>query len=517
MTRPSDRPPGTAATRPAGPPALPEGVLARAAAAWSRFWFEQPIEPAQIATFRFLFFGLLAIDSWLKIGFAAGYGAGGFNIAHVAWLDRILPVPDARVIVLLWLAQSYLAARIALGGTRHWLGVLLAVLYGSTYLASQLDSWQHHYLLALLLIVLAWVRWNRPRQVTWPFQLVRAQLSLVYFWAAVTKLDPRWLDGTVVALSRGPIGDVQAWAAASLGVSPGVFWATLAWSGLFMEIFMCVAVLVPGLRGAAVVTGVVFHLTIELLLGIRIALFSWYMASLLVLIMPPEWWRRIAAAWPRSLPTSLPHLTLSGGTSWGVLAGAVLAGSLALNRIPLDGMPVLAALTAAIALLGGLATPAASRIRLAAGHLVACVCLLALHFGTDAVVARYVEAANDAGTRGDTASAILAARLAVDASPGYAATHRLLGDTLRLAGRDDEAILAYDDALILGPERDEAVRTQAARAIVLRRLGRFEESYQAAEEAIRLDPETDLLPAGDPRLEEYRRRTRQEARTPEGN
>jgi hypothetical protein len=487
----------------------PEGTVAGTRRSWDRFWFQQPVNSNQIAVFRVLFFGLLAVDSWLKIGFAAGYGAGGFNVAQLGWLDPVLPALDARVIVVLWVFQAYLAARIALGGARQWLGILLAGLYGSSYLASQLDSWQHHYLLALLLVVLAWVPWKNADRVSWPFHLIRVQISLLYFWTAVSKMHPSWLDGSVLRRAHGPIHAVQIWVESQVGISPDLFWGVLAWSGLITELFMCVAVLVLRTRGIAVILGIGFHLAIEFLLGLRISLFTWYMLSLFVLVMPPEWWERIAVSGLARWRSYLSRRSLSASLSWGVLGGAILIGALALQQIPLEGMTALAGLTAGVAFLGGIAMLPVDRLRLAACHLAACVGLVVLHLGSGAVVARYAEAAIDAGTRGELEKAQVYARQAIHADQEAPAARRVLGDLLRAAGHHDEAVLAYDQALDRAPDSEDSVRAQAGKALSLRRLDRIEDSYLAAREALLIDPDTDLLPRGDSRLEEYRRLSRE--------
>jgi hypothetical protein len=43
---------------------------------------------------------LAAVDTWLLMIPRGGrYGAGGFNVAHFAWIDALFPVPTPRAYV----------------------------------------------------------------------------------------------------------------------------------------------------------------------------------------------------------------------------------------------------------------------------------------------------------------------------------------------------------------------------------------------------------------------------------
>ena len=98
---------------------------------------------------------LLAFDAWmLMIGHAGRYGAGGFNVAHFAWLDATQPLPTPGMYIGLLLLCGLLALTLALW-TLHRVGVaLLFVLYTYSWSMSMLDSYQHHYFVSLCLLCL---------------------------------------------------------------------------------------------------------------------------------------------------------------------------------------------------------------------------------------------------------------------------------------------------------------------------------------------------------------------------
>src|SRR4051812_17444647 len=55
------------------------------------FWFGFDVAWLKLLVFRVVFFGMLAIDALLQIRHAPRYGAGGFNVAQLPFLDSIGP------------------------------------------------------------------------------------------------------------------------------------------------------------------------------------------------------------------------------------------------------------------------------------------------------------------------------------------------------------------------------------------------------------------------------------------
>lgn len=94
----------------------------------------------------------------------------------------------------------------------------------------------------------------------WPVRLLQIQLSVVYAFAAVTKLNPDYLSGRVLGAYLRP-------AFADLGAGP---LAALAVASVSVEAFLAVALWLPPLRRFAFALGIGFHLAI--LLSIESAL-----------------------------------------------------------------------------------------------------------------------------------------------------------------------------------------------------------------------------------------------------
>jgi hypothetical protein len=118
-------------------------------------YFHGPFAAARAYLFCRLFLVLVALDAWtLMVGHAGRYGVDGFNVAHFAWLDAILPQPTAAMYVGVLLATGLLALALALGGTHRIALAGLFVLYTLSWAMSMLDSYQHHYFVSTVLLCL---------------------------------------------------------------------------------------------------------------------------------------------------------------------------------------------------------------------------------------------------------------------------------------------------------------------------------------------------------------------------
>ena len=147
------------------------------------FFFGFVVPRAKLAFARFCFFGLLAADAFLQLRHAPRYGAGGFNVSHLPFTDA---GPGRVAVGAAYLVLASLFGAIAIGVGSRVTVALAAAIYGWVYFGSQLDSYQHHYLMVLVLIVAVGVPWFRPRGTarasgaepvaSWAVRLVLIQL-----------------------------------------------------------------------------------------------------------------------------------------------------------------------------------------------------------------------------------------------------------------------------------------------------------------------------------------------------
>jgi tetratricopeptide (TPR) repeat protein len=269
---------------------------------WSRYWYMGEVAGTRLVALRWVLFGLVAYDLWtVMLQHASRYGVGGFNVAQVGLLDQILPLPNPSIISFIVLLTGFFCALAVCGVWTRLSITISAIGYFGVYLWSQADSYQHHYLVGLLMFICCFVptaTWHattpqeKPRW-HWAIQLIYVQIAIVYFWTAITKLDPIWFTGiTLDQIAAEP--QIRAFMSAfesRLSLDPGQSYRFLAVLIVLGEFFAALVFMIPKLRLAGLFIVPWFHVSVELL-GVDIELFSYYMIGLnLVLLSPPSVWR----------------------------------------------------------------------------------------------------------------------------------------------------------------------------------------------------------------------------------
>ena len=257
--------------------------MRRILAGWDRFWFQAPPSWDRLAALRVAFFALFGLDLWVLMA-PRSYrvGAGGFFVAQLAPLQEVLPAPQPAWFLFAYLVGGLLALRVAVGIAGRLTLPALTVLYGGAYYYSQQDGYQHHHLLAMMLLLCCFVPWERARwqaasQATrsWPLKLLYVQVSIVYLFTAVTKVDTWWLNGWALEqqVSTAWVRDGLASAGAWVGMGELGPYAVIAHTVMIWQFFVCAAFLVPKLRPLACITGPLFHVLVEVI-GLKIRWFS---------------------------------------------------------------------------------------------------------------------------------------------------------------------------------------------------------------------------------------------------
>jgi predicted DCC family thiol-disulfide oxidoreductase YuxK len=144
------------------------------------------------------------------------------------------------------------------------------------------------YFLLLLLLLLSIsdsdaalsVRWLRTGRidhdiVAWPVWLLKIQLSLVYFFTAIAKLNPTFLSGQV-------LGD-RAWIPPPLTTPAGL--ALLGFGAVALEFFIGFALWLPKLRYWAFLIGLILHGIVPIVMGPYAGLIVFSLATLSVYVL----------------------------------------------------------------------------------------------------------------------------------------------------------------------------------------------------------------------------------------
>lgn len=277
-----------------------------------RFWarwicVERP--KSALITLRVLFFGLLTYDLWwIGLSHAPRYGAHDFNVPHLGLLRFLSPSPA-------WVGALYLVSGLlslfAVFGMGGRLSVgILALLYNFTYLWSQADSYQHHYLLGLILILCTWaplasfpsskhlnssatISNDRVRHAG--YDALYLQMAMIYLWTAVAKTEPVWLSGQVIdeIIRSTEIRQTIIDWGANFGWTRFETFKAIAWGVMLGEYLAPILLLVKPLRSLGFFIIPWFHISVEWI-GFDIELFSYYMLALnLCLLSPACLWKPV--------------------------------------------------------------------------------------------------------------------------------------------------------------------------------------------------------------------------------
>jgi tetratricopeptide (TPR) repeat protein len=401
---------------------------------------------------RFALFGVLAIDAFFQISHAPRYGSG-FNVANLRFLDDLAPGRDAAATI--YLALAFLFGAFALGGALR-LMPLAALLYNWMYFSSQLDSYQHHYLVSLLLILACFAPWSTPAddrgpRRSWALRLMLVQLGVMYLWATVTKLHGNWLDGTALNQQIS-----TPWMRAMIERGG---WPTAATMTLLLELLLAIGVWNRRLWPVVAPLGITFHVMIELS-GLEIGLFSYVMVAIYLLAIPERW---IAAARidraRAAILTALRRLApRSRAAALIVTAIAAVMVGVVLGLAPLVGAAVVV-LGVAAALGGALIAPARAAAH-AAAVTAAAVLVLTLGHVTTEVPEYYKFWAGSARRLGHLDEAQHAYARLVELTPS-APAHYYLGTYALQDHHDDDALDHWRTAEAIDPADPRAFVAEA--------------------------------------------------------
>jgi hypothetical protein len=216
------------------------------------------------------------------------------------WAPQIDTIPEIAVVSILWIAAS---VGLMVGYRARSSAAILGGCILFLHFVDQ-NFWAHHmYFLGLMMLlfsltdsdaavsVRAWRGDGEAEIAAWPVLLIKIQLSLVYFFTAVSKVNPAFLSGDVLVTRMSlPTTLIPATLIPALAV------ATVA-----CEMFLAFALWLPRLRVWGALTGVVLHLFVPVLLGSYAGLLVFTLAtlSLYVLYVDARDLERLRARFPR--------------------------------------------------------------------------------------------------------------------------------------------------------------------------------------------------------------------------
>ena len=273
---------------------------------WERIWryFFQPVDIASLVYFRIAFGALMFWEvcyyhnRWVQ----RLWIDPEFHFTYYGF-DWIRPWPGSGMYIH-FLILGGLAVFIIFG---LWYRVSISLFcLGFTYvfLLDQAHYRNHHYLICLISFLMIFApahrafsvdAWHRPsiRSNTvpmWSLGLLIAQVSVVYFYSGLAKINGDWLRGEPIRMFfsqfDGPLIG---------GLSNEWLVYLLSYGGLLFDLLVVPLLLWKKTRPFAFAVAVAFHLTNLWMLKFRF--FPWLMIAVTALYLSPDWPRRLIGRW----------------------------------------------------------------------------------------------------------------------------------------------------------------------------------------------------------------------------
>lgn len=256
----------------------------------------KPVDNAALVLFRMFLGVLIFAESFGAI--ATGWVhtnliAPGFTFSYIG-LEWLQPLPGNGMYVYFALMGLLGLAVMAGYYYRFSLG-LFTLLWAGAYLMQKSAYNNHYYLLLLTCVMMLFLpaaadksidarRTGKraSRMAQWCSWVIIIQIAIVYFFAAVAKFYPGWLDGSFLRLALqkpGTIMDIQVF-------REQWFILALSWGGIFFDLFIIPMFLWKRTRTIALLASLLFHCFNAVVL--QIGIFPFFALSFVVFFYPPE-------------------------------------------------------------------------------------------------------------------------------------------------------------------------------------------------------------------------------------
>lgn len=290
----------------------------RTGTAWNRLIarLEAPVDASFLVVFRIAFGLLIALDMlWhVQHGFIRDHfiePARHFTYFGFGW---VRPLPGDAMF-LPFAAVGLSGVMIALGWRYRIAAVVFFAGFAWIFLTDQSLYLNHNYLICLLgflmILLPAHARCSLDARAgrvtasttvpTWTLWILRFQLTVVYVYGGLAKINPDWLRGEPVRAwlaGRADIPVIGPWLTHE--IAPYFF----AYGGLLYDLFVVPLLLWRRTRWLAVAMTAFFHLTNATLFDIGI--FPWIMLATTFLFFPPDQIGRLFTRGQKGRPALVP-------------------------------------------------------------------------------------------------------------------------------------------------------------------------------------------------------------------
>ena len=263
----------------------------------------QPIDNSPLIIFRIFFGFLLAAETfgailtgWVKTNFITPQ----FTFSHIG-MEWLQPLPGNGM-YFYFATMGILGILVMIGYKYKWSLSAFTILWTLTYWMQKTSYNNHYYMLILVCLIMIFLpaekyasidaknnpsikKLSMPR---WCALVMILQISIVYFFATVSKFYPDWLDGTFtkhLLANKSPYPFIQEI------FNQKWFYLFIAYSGIAFDMLIIPMLLWKRTRTLAFIASLLFHLFNAVTL--QIGIFPFFALSFAVFFYPPEKIRKL--------------------------------------------------------------------------------------------------------------------------------------------------------------------------------------------------------------------------------
>lgn len=261
------------------------------------------IDNSPLIVFRIFFGFLIACESfgailtgWVKNVLIAPK----FTFSFIG-LDWLQPLPGFGMYVY-FIIMGFLGIAIMLGFRYKFAIIFYTILWAGVYFMQKTSYNNHYYLLLLISFYMIFLPANQYASLDvkqqrvvaqnvmpkWVSLLFITQVAIVYFYAAIAKFYPDWLDGTFTKLL---LKGTSANDFLQEIFSTKYFYLFIAYAGILFDLLIVPLLLFKKTRTIALIASLTFHLFNAIVL--QIGIFPFFALSFSLFFYPPETIRKI--------------------------------------------------------------------------------------------------------------------------------------------------------------------------------------------------------------------------------
>lgn len=275
----------------------------------SKLFFKQ-VDISPLIVFRILFGLLMVAECWGAI--ATGWVKETFvdpeftfTFMGFEWTQFLL----GKTMYGYFLIMGIFAWGVALGYRYRLSSIMLTLMWTLVYFMQKSHYNNHYYFIVIIATLMCCVpansyysldvKQNRTQEKTtcssWCLWIFATEIAILYFYAAIAKVYPGWINGDFIALKY----QAQAsWFEKQLG------WYSFAsllrnqslhlfvvWAGIFFDLFIVPLLLWKKTRTPALILTFVFHLANSIIL--HVGIFPYFALSFALFFYTPETIRKI--------------------------------------------------------------------------------------------------------------------------------------------------------------------------------------------------------------------------------